>query len=82
MSIRFIPNELVPIIHQDLIRRYGGVSGVRDRGLLDSALAQPKMTAGGKFLHKTIFEKAAAYGYHLCRNHPLSLSHKLLKLFA
>jgi death-on-curing protein len=54
----------------DLIRRYGGQSGIRDSGLLNSALAQPQMTSGSKFLHKTIFDKAAAYGFHVCRNHP------------
>ena len=42
----------------------------RDSGLLSSALAQPRMTAGGRYLHRTLFDKAAAYGYHLARNHP------------
>jgi death-on-curing protein len=70
MAIRFIPDEIVPTIHQDQIRRYGGESGIRDKGLLASALAQPKMTGGGKYLHKSLFEKAAAYGFHVCRNHP------------
>jgi death-on-curing protein len=45
-------------------------SGLRDRSLLDPALAQPKITVGGKFAHRTLFEKAAAYGFHLCKNHP------------
>jgi len=70
MTFRFIPAEIVPIIHADLLQRYGGRLGIRDPKLLDSALAQPKMTAGGKFLHKTLFDKAAAYGFHICRNHP------------
>ncbi len=58
------------MIHADLIKRYGGVLGIRDPGLLDSALAQPRMTVGGKYVHSSIYDKAAAYGYHLCRNHP------------
>ena len=70
MAIQFIPDEIVPVIHQDLLRRYGGRSGIRDRNLLVSALAQPKMTAGKKYLHRTIFDKAAAYGFHVSRNHP------------
>ena len=70
MSVHFIPVELVLTIHADLLHRYGGRPGLRDRNLLESALAQPKMTVGGRFAHKTIFEKAAAYGYHLCKNHP------------
>ncbi|MGA9117403.1 MAG: type II toxin-antitoxin system death-on-curing family toxin [Bacteroidota bacterium] len=70
MRPKFIPDELASRIHFDLIRRYGGRLGVRDRNLLASALAQPKMTAGGKFLHKTVFSKAAAYAFHVCKNHP------------
>jgi death-on-curing protein len=70
MAIKFIPDETVPIIHADLIHRYGGHPGLRDKHLLGSALAQPKMTSGGKFLHRSIFEKAAAYGFHVRRNHP------------
>ncbi|MFI5176132.1 MAG: type II toxin-antitoxin system death-on-curing family toxin [Terriglobia bacterium] len=70
MATRFVPEEIVPLIHADLLRRYGGRPGIRDRNLLDSALAQPRMTFAGRSLHRTLFEKAAAYGYHVCRNHP------------
>ena len=70
MAIHFIPDDLVLIIHADLLYRYGGRPGLRDRTLLESALAQPKITVGGKFAHRTLFEKAAAYGFHLCKNHP------------
>ncbi|MFZ1081850.1 MAG: type II toxin-antitoxin system death-on-curing family toxin [Candidatus Kryptoniota bacterium] len=70
MAVHFVPEELVLIIHADLLQRYGGRPGLRDRSLLESALAQPRVTVGGKFAHKTIFDKAAAYGYHVCKNHP------------
>ena len=70
MAIRYVPKEVVLTIHADLLQRYGGKPGLRDPGLLDSALAQPKMTVGGKFAHKTLFDKAAAYGFHVCKNHP------------
>jgi len=80
VRVRFIPDEIVPIIHADLIRRYGGAPGIRDRNLLASALAQPKMTSGGKFLNRTIFDKAAAYGFHICRNHPMVDGNKRLAL--
>jgi death on curing protein len=70
MAVHFIPDDLVLIIHADLLYRYGGRPGLRDRTLLESALAQPKITVGGKFAHRTLFEKAAAYGFHLCKNHP------------
>ena len=70
MAVRFIPADVVRIIHTDLLQRYGGQPGLRDAKALDSALAQPRMTFGGKYIHRTIFQKAAAYGYHICRSHP------------
>ncbi len=76
MAVRFIPEELVVTIHADILQRYGGQPGLRDRNLLDSALAQPKITVGGKSAHKTIFDKAAAYGYHVCKNHPFTDGNK------
>ena len=57
-------------VHTDQISRYGGGEGVRDFGLLESALAQPEASFGGEWLHKNAHEMAAAYAYHLCRNHP------------
>jgi death on curing protein len=70
MAAYFVPDEIVSLIHADLLRRYGGLPGIRDRNLLASALAQPRMAFGGKFRHRTLFDKAAAYGYYMCRNHP------------
>ena len=57
-------------LHADQIRRYGGSSGVRDVGLLESAIGSASATFDGRFLHGTIFEMAAAYLYGICRNHP------------
>ena len=57
-------------IHVDQIQRYGGRNGVRDFGLLGSALAMPRASFGGERLHRDIYEMAAAYAFHLCRNHP------------
>ena len=57
-------------IHADQIRRYGGRSGVRDPGLLHSALAQPEALFAGQWLHKSVYEMAAAYACHLSQNHP------------
>ena len=56
--------------HAEEIRRYGGQGGVRDFGLLESALAQPEASFAGEWLHKDLYEMAAAYAYHLCQNHP------------
>ncbi len=70
MATRFVQEELVMIIHSDLLQRYGGRAGLRDLAVLESALAQPRITVGQKFVHKSLFDKAAACGFHLCRNHP------------
>jgi len=57
-------------IHEDQISRYGGSLGIRDVGLLESALAMPAASFGDKFLHEDIFEMAAAYLFHIVKNHP------------
>lgn len=57
-------------IHRDQIARYGGVPGIRDIELLKSALGMPAATYGGQFLHTDIHEMAAAYLFHLVKNHP------------
>lgn len=58
------------MIHDDQIASFGGTLGLRDEGLLDSALAQSQAMFGQQWLHPTIPEQAAAYLYHLAMNHP------------
>ena len=57
-------------IHVDQVERYGGRAGIRDQGLLQSALAMPGASFGGELLHRDLYEMAAAYAFHLCQNHP------------
>ena len=57
-------------VHTDQVTRYGGQDGVRDFGLLESALAQPEVSFAGEWLHGDLCAMAAAYAYHLCQNHP------------
>ena len=57
-------------IHKDQIVQYGGTLGVRDMGLLQSALAQPEASFSGQWLHEGLFSMAAAYAFHICKNHP------------
>jgi death-on-curing protein len=57
-------------IHQDQVARYGGAEGIRDIELLKSALGMPSATYGGQFLLTDIYEMAAAYLFHLVKNHP------------
>lgn len=80
--IKFLEKSVLLTFHEDHLRRYGGLSGIRDHGLLDSALAQPVATFDGEYIHKDIFQMAAAYGYHLCRNHPFVDGNKRTALVA
>ena len=57
-------------IHSDQIQRYGGSAEIRDIALLESAVAQPQAGFGDEYVHKTVFEMAAAYAYHIVMNHP------------
>lgn len=70
LNPRFLELSEILLIHDVQIARFGGMPGIRDRGLLESALAQPKATFGGELLHPTIHEQAIAYLYHMAKNHP------------
>jgi death-on-curing protein len=69
MQPLFLDIEQVLQIHRSLIERYGGSEGVRDIGLLHSALTTPQSSFGGQALHNDLFEMAAAYLYDLVQNH-------------
>src|SRR5260370_39279272 len=68
--IRFLPEAIAIAIRDDQIRLYGGAYGIRDTAALDAALNMPLAQFEGQYLHASIFEMAAAYGFHLCQNHP------------
>jgi death-on-curing protein len=72
----FLTLDEVIAIHRDQIERYGGSLGVRDWGLLKSAVAMPAATFGGQYLHSDLCEMAAAYLFHLVQNHPFIDSNK------
>ena len=69
-DIRFLTMAEVLMIYADQMRRYGGDYGIRDPGLLSSALAMPESTFNSQYLNISIIEMAAAYAYHICQNHP------------
>jgi death-on-curing protein len=69
-KIYFLTLAEVTEIHADQIKHYGGSAGMRDINLLSSAVAMPYASYSGDFLHKDIFEMAAAYVFHICQNHP------------
>lgn len=66
----FLTLDEVLGIHADQVRTYGGATGLRDLDRLRSAIAMPETTFDGEYLHPSIFEMAAAYLFHLARNHP------------
>ncbi|OKH27199.1 death-on-curing protein [Chroogloeocystis siderophila 5.2 s.c.1] len=57
-------------LHRRILEQSGGASGIRDIGLLESAIAQPRMTFGGEDLYPSLLEKAAALGFSIIMNHP------------
>lgn len=76
MTRRFLSVEDVTQIHLDTLRHEGGLDGVRDHGLLESAVMMPRQQFDGAYLHRTLAEQAAAYLFHLCANHPFNDGNK------
>ena len=70
MKIVFPSETEILGLHAETLKRHGGADGVRDVTLLESALAQPMASFGGQFLHEDLFLMAAAYLFHLVKNHP------------
>ena len=69
-NIVFLTTEDVLKMQRHQVDVYGGKHGLRDFRLLESAIAMPQSMFGGKFLHEDIYAKAAAYLFHLVKNHP------------
>jgi death-on-curing protein len=66
----FLDLEDVLLIHEEQLPRYGGSPGLRDRGLLESAVATPQASFGGQLAHEDLFAMAAAYAFHVAQNQP------------
>jgi death on curing protein len=66
----FLDVEDIVELHATQLESYGGSAGLRDRGLLESAVAQPQASFGGEFTHEGLFAMAAAYLFHIVSNHP------------
>jgi len=67
--MNYLNLEQVLAIHAAVIEAHGGEPAVHDIGLVDSAVAQPRMTFGGVDLYPALYEKAAALGFSLTKNH-------------
>ena len=68
--MRYLSLQEVISLHSLLIAQSGGSSGLRDRGALESAVAQPEASFGGQDLYPDLASKAAALGHSLIQNHP------------
>lgn len=66
----FLDVDDVIELHAAQLEVFGGGAGLRDRGLLESAVAQPQASFGGQFVHDGLFSMAAAYLFHIVSNHP------------
>ena len=84
--ISYITFEYVLEIHDKLVEEYGGRKGILNEGLLRSALEMPKARFDEQDLHRTVFDKASAYLFHIIKNHPFVDGNKrtgytLMRLF-
>lgn len=79
-SYEFLELESILALHQKALNDYGGEKGIRDKNLLLSALNQPKNVH--HYTKANIFEIAANYGYHLCKNHAFNDGNKRIGYLA
>lgn len=68
--MRFLTLIEVLELQRRVIEQSGGAFGIREMGLLESAIAQPRMTFGGEDLYPSLLGKAAALGFSIIMNHP------------
>jgi death on curing protein len=78
----FLTVDEVVDLHDQQLARYGGATGLRDRGGLESAVATPQVSFGGTFLHDDLFHMAAAYAFHVAENQPFVDGNKRTGLLA
>lgn len=76
----FITVDQVLAIQKEQLGRDGGLAGVRDWNLLESAAMQARMTFDRAYLHEDLFLMAAAYLFHLVKNHPFIDANKRVGL--
>ena len=70
LKFNYLSTTQVLAIHDQMVKRFGGSFGVRDLGLVESAVARPEASFDGNDLYETIFDKAAALLQSLLKNHP------------
>ena len=83
---RYLSIHELLALHERIAEQSGGGFGVRDLGLLESALAQPRQSFDGADLYPSLVEKAAALGFSLIGNHPFvdgnkRIGHAAMEIF-
>ena len=78
----FLTVDQVLVLHQRYVELYGGDPMVLSIELLDSAVMMPQARFGGEFLHESLAAMAAAYLFHICKNHPFADGNKRTALAA
>lgn len=81
-KINFLTVPQVLFVHDQMIKRFGGLHGVRDLGLIESAVARPQATYGGRHLYSSLLDMAAALLQSLLKNHPFVDGNKRTALTA
>ena len=74
--------DVVREIHEEALKRFGGLKGVRDENLLTSAVLTPQSSFGGKSPYTDLIDIAAAYLFYICRNHPFLDGNKRTAMMA
>lgn len=82
LNPKFLTLNQVIALHQLQIDQFGGSPGVKDEGLLLSALGQPESGFGDEYFHKDLYEMAAAYLFHLVKNHAFNDGNKRIAALA
>lgn len=77
-----LDTEAVLAIHAEVLAAHGGGAGIRDKALLESAVAAPRASYAGEPLITNVIELGAAYLFYLCRNHPFVDGNKRTALAA
>ena len=78
----FLTVEDVLQIHDEQLTAYGGATGIRDQGLLESAVMMPQASFGEAYLHEDLAHMAAAYAFHIAQNQPFMDGNKRTGLVA
>jgi death-on-curing protein len=82
MEPEFLSVDDVLEIHKKQLDAFGGIDGIRDIGLLESAVMTPQASFGGEYLHNGLFEMAASYAFHIAENQPFLDGNKRTALTA